>query len=89
MPDRLLGRVTSLYGTVFGGAEAGGALAGGALAAAAGIRVPMLAGAAPIAAVTVYVSWRHRAAGRDQMRPARLRWFDPAARPLRDNRKGS
>jgi predicted MFS family arabinose efflux permease len=30
VPDRLLGRVTSLYGTVFGGSEAVGALAGGA-----------------------------------------------------------
>ena len=89
VPDRLLGRVTSLYGTVFGGAEAGGALAGGVLAAAAGIRVPMLAGAAPIAAATIYIGWRHRAAGQDQIRPAGPRRFDPAARPLHGNRKGS
>jgi len=41
VPDRL-GRVTSLYGTVFGGAEAVGALTGGALATAAGIRSTML-----------------------------------------------
>jgi MFS family permease len=36
VPDGLLGRVTSLYGTVAGGAEALGALAGGAIATAAG-----------------------------------------------------
>jgi MFS family permease len=89
VPDRLLGRVTSLYGTVVGGTEALGALAGGALATAAGIRAPMLAGAAPIAAVTVYVGWRHRAAGADQIRPAWLRRFEPVAGPLHDNRKGS
>jgi MFS family permease len=64
VPDRLLGRVSSLYGTVLGGAEAAGALAGGALATAAGVRAVMLAGAAPIAAVTVYVGWRHRAGSR-------------------------
>ena len=89
VPDRLLGRVTSLYGTVFGGAEAIGALAGGALATAAGIRVTMVVGAMPIAAVTILTVWRHRTAGPDQIRPARLRWFDTTARPLRDNRKGS
>jgi hypothetical protein len=33
VPAELLGRVTSLYGTVAGGAQAMGALAGGALAA--------------------------------------------------------
>jgi MFS family permease len=62
VPDRLLGRVTSLYGTVFGGSEAGGALAGGALATAAGIRATMLVGAMPIAAVTILTVWRHRKA---------------------------
>ena len=59
VPDRLLGRVTSLYGTVVGGAGVVGALAGGALAAAAGIRSTMLLGAAPIAAVTILTAWRH------------------------------
>jgi MFS family permease len=62
VPDRLLGRVTSLYGTVFGGSEALGALAGGALAAAAGIRATMLLGAVPIAAVTIVTAGRHRTA---------------------------
>lgn len=62
VPDRLLGRVTSLCGTVFGGAEAAGALAGGALATAAGIRATMLVGAMPVAAVTILTVWRHRAA---------------------------
>jgi predicted MFS family arabinose efflux permease len=65
IPDRLLGRVTSLYGTVFGGGEAVGALAGGALATAAGIRATMLVGAMPIAAVTILTVWRHRTATRD------------------------
>jgi MFS family permease len=60
VPDELLGRVTSLYGTVTRGAEALGAIAGGGLAAAAGIRAPMLAGAVPIAAVTAALAWRHR-----------------------------
>jgi MFS family permease len=60
VPDRLLGRVTSLYGTVFGGAETAGAVAGGALATAAGIRATMLAGAGPIAAATIVAWWRHR-----------------------------
>ena len=60
VPDALLGRVTSVYGTVTQGAEALGALAGGGLAVAAGIRAPMLIGAAPIAVVTVGVAWRHR-----------------------------
>jgi MFS family permease len=60
VPDGLLGRVSSLYGTVAGGAEALGALAGGAIATAAGIRACVLAGAAPIAIVTVWAAWRHR-----------------------------
>jgi MFS family permease len=60
VPDGLLGRVTSLYGTVTRGAEALGAIAGGALAATAGIRAPMLAGAVPAAAVTAVLAWRHR-----------------------------
>jgi predicted MFS family arabinose efflux permease len=60
VPDALLGRVTSVYGTVAQGAEALGAIAGGAVAAAAGIRGPMLIGAGPIAAVTILLAWRHR-----------------------------
>lgn len=60
VPDRLLGRVTSLYGTVFGGAEALGALGGGALATAAGVRSTMVVGAVPIAAATIWIGWRHR-----------------------------
>jgi predicted MFS family arabinose efflux permease len=60
VPDALLGRVTSVYGTVTQGAEALGALAGGGIAVAAGIRAPMLVGAAPIVVVTVGVAWRHR-----------------------------
>jgi MFS family permease len=60
VPDALLGRVTSLYGTVAGGAEALGALAGGAIAATAGIRATMLIGAGPILAVGVWVAIRHR-----------------------------
>jgi MFS family permease len=60
VPDGLLGRVTSLYGTVAGGAEALGALAGGAIATAAGIRATMLVGAAPIAIVVIWAAWRHR-----------------------------
>jgi MFS family permease len=60
VPAPLLGRVTSLYGTVAQGAEALGAIAGGALAAAVGIRAPMLAGAVPIVAVTVTLALRHR-----------------------------
>jgi MFS family permease len=62
VPAGLLGRVTSLYGTVARGTEALGALAGGVLAAVAGIRAPMLAGAVPIAVVTVLLAWRHRGA---------------------------
>jgi MFS family permease len=62
IPFELLGRVTSLYGTVARGAEALGAIGGGALAATAGIRAPMLAGAVPIAAVTIGLAWRHRRA---------------------------
>jgi MFS family permease len=61
VPDPLLGRVTSLNGTVAGGAEALGALVGGALAAVGGIRAPMLAGALPIAATVILLAWRHRA----------------------------
>jgi MFS family permease len=61
-PDPLLGRVTSIFGTVTQSTQALGAIAGGALAAAAGIRAPMLAGAIPIAAVTIYVGWRRRTA---------------------------
>jgi predicted MFS family arabinose efflux permease len=60
VPDRMLGRVTSLYGTVAGGSEALGALGGGALAAIAGIRAPMLIGAIPIGAAVVLLGWRHR-----------------------------
>jgi predicted MFS family arabinose efflux permease len=63
VPDSLLGRITSLYGTVVGGSEALGALAGGGIAAAAGIRATMLAGAAPIAIVVIWTAWRH---GREQ-----------------------
>ena len=61
VPDPLLGRVTSLNGTVAGGAEALGALVGGALAAVGGIRAPMLIGALPIAATVILLAWRHRA----------------------------
>jgi predicted MFS family arabinose efflux permease len=60
VPAALLGRVTSLYGTVARGTEALGALGGGALAAIAGIRAPMLAGAVPIAAVAILLALRHR-----------------------------
>jgi MFS family permease len=60
VPDGLLGRVSSLYGTVAGGAEALGALAGGGIAAAAGIRATMLVGVAPIAIAVVWIAWRHR-----------------------------
>jgi predicted MFS family arabinose efflux permease len=61
VPDELLGRVSGGYSTVTQGAEALGAIVGGAIAATAGIRAPMLAGAVPIAAVTVFMAWRHRA----------------------------
>jgi predicted MFS family arabinose efflux permease len=60
VPDALLGRVTSVYGTVTQGAEALGAIAGGLLAATAGIRAPMLIGAGPIAVVTILLAWRYR-----------------------------
>jgi predicted MFS family arabinose efflux permease len=60
VPDRLLGRVTSLYRTVADGSEALGALAGGVFAAIAGIRATMLVGAAPIVATMIVLSWRHR-----------------------------
>ncbi|HEV2253034.1 MAG TPA: MFS transporter [Streptosporangiaceae bacterium] len=61
VPDALLGRVSSVFGTVMQGGAALGAITGGILAAAAGIRAPMLAGAVPIAVVTVFTGWRHRA----------------------------
>jgi hypothetical protein len=56
VPDPLLGRITSLNGTVAGGAEALGALADGALAAVGGIRAPMLIGALPITATVILPS---------------------------------
>ena len=59
VPAALLGRVSSLFGTVTRGTEALGAVAGGALAAAAGIRVPMLAGAPPLAVAVIVLAWRH------------------------------
>lgn len=65
IPAELLGRVSSLYSTVFGSAEALGAIAGGALATAAGIRAPMLAGAVPIVAVAAVLAWRHRRSADD------------------------
>ncbi len=61
VPAALLGRVTSLFGTVTRGTEALGALAGGVLAATAGIRAPMLAGAPPLALAVAVLAWRHRA----------------------------
>lgn len=65
VPGQLLGRVTSLYGTVFRGCEALGALGGGAVAAIAGIRATMLIGAVPIAATITLLAWQHRSpAGR-------------------------
>jgi MFS family permease len=63
VPAALLGRVTSLYGTVGSGSEVLGAIGGGALAATAGIRAPMLAGAIPIAGVISLLAWRHRRRG--------------------------
>jgi MFS family permease len=60
VPAALLGRVSSLYGTVWRGSEVLGAIGGGALAATAGIRAPMLAGAIPIAVVVTLLAWRHR-----------------------------
>ncbi len=60
VPDNLLGRITSLYRTVFQGSEALGALGGGAIAAVAGIRATMLIGAIPIAATAILLAWRHR-----------------------------
>jgi predicted MFS family arabinose efflux permease len=70
VPDALLGRVSSLFGTVAGGAEALGALGGGLLATAAGIRAPMVWGAVPIAGVTVLLAWRHRGRGHDRRQAA-------------------
>ena len=61
VPAALLGRVSSLYGTVGAGSEVLGAIGGGALAATAGIRAPMLAGAIPIAGVITLLAWRRRA----------------------------
>lgn len=63
VPAALLGRITSLYGTVGRGAEALGAISGGLLAATAGIRAPMLLGAIPIAAAIALLAWRHRGPG--------------------------
>ena len=60
-PDKLLGRVTSLYRTVAQGSQALGALAGGAFAAVLGIRATMLIGAIPIAATVILLAWHHRA----------------------------
>ena len=60
VPAALLGRVSSLFGTVTRGTEALGAVAGGALAATAGIRAPMLAGAPPLAVAVTVLAWRHR-----------------------------
>ena len=60
VPAAILGRVTSLYSTLTRGGEALGAIGGGILASVAGIRAPMLAGAAPIAAVSAVLAWRHR-----------------------------
>jgi MFS family permease len=70
VPDALLGRVSSLYGTVAGGTEALGALAGGVIAAAAGIRATMLIGAGPIVAVGVWGAIRHRSGQPRQDSPA-------------------
>jgi MFS family permease len=64
VPEALLGRVSGMYFTVTQGAEALGAITGGAIAATAGLRAPMLAGAGPIAAVTIFVAWRHRTGAR-------------------------
>lgn len=61
VPAELLGRITSLSGTVQGGGLALGALAGGALAAVGGTRAPMLIGALPITATISLLTWRHRA----------------------------
>jgi MFS family permease len=59
-PDKLLGRITSLYRTVFHGSETLGALGGGAIAAVAGVRATMLVGAIPIAATVILLAWHHR-----------------------------
>lgn len=60
VPDNLLGRITSLYGTALRGSEALGALGGGLVAAAAGIRATMLIGAIPISATVILLTWHHR-----------------------------
>jgi MFS family permease len=62
VPAALLGRVSSLFGTVTRGTEALDAVAGGALAATAGIRAPMLVGAPPLAVAVTVLAWRHRRA---------------------------
>lgn len=67
-PDNLLGRITSLYRTVFHGSEALGALGGGAIAAVAGVRATMLVGAIPIAATVILLAWHHRAPPRSDER---------------------
>ncbi|HEY2552758.1 MAG TPA: MFS transporter [Streptosporangiaceae bacterium] len=76
VPGRLLGRVSSLYGTVAGGSEALGALAGGVLATVTGVRATMLLGAIPIAAVSILTAWRHRGA----QRPRGATWRGRARR---------
>lgn len=48
VPRRLIGRVSSAYLAVGGTSEALGAVLGGILASSAGIRAPMLVGAAPL-----------------------------------------
>jgi MFS family permease len=60
VPDQLLGRVTSLYGSVAQGSEALGAVGGGVIAGIAGIRAPMLIGAIPIAVTMTLLAWLHR-----------------------------
>jgi MFS family permease len=78
VPAGLLGRISSLYGTVARGTEALGALGGGALATAAGIRAPMLAGAIPITTLTAVLAWRHRRSARPS---------DPGSSHPRDSRR--
>jgi predicted MFS family arabinose efflux permease len=70
VPDGLLGRVSSLYSTVAGGAEALGSLTGGVIATVAGIRATVLVGAAPIAVITIWTGWRHRRRPDRQVRSA-------------------
>jgi predicted MFS family arabinose efflux permease len=66
VPDQLLGRVTSLYGTVAQGSEALGAVGGGVVAVIAGIRATMLIGAIPIAVTMTLLAWLHRSPSRNQ-----------------------